>query len=277
MPKTAHGETEAGSCMGVIIVTSESAYFSCKLTQEVIWLGPFTMPDCVPKDGNRKARASAQPERWARVCVSCKLRGEQCVSACLQPCTACLQPCLCQGAGKSETAPRKCTWTAWWKDCAAARETREDAAAAWLASPEAVLLWAPALQCTTQIVLFQGHCLTLHPLKLPSSPLKAKLPCSLVCFWFCFTKGTVENRKNQKYLVLSYQKSRSELWSLRKYVTFAFVLAQEQIFAFSPCCPRAAVSLLRHTQAIGKQNMFFSSFLLSAPKIMKYDNDIINS
>lgn len=60
-------------------------------------------------------------------------------------------------------------------------------------------------------------------------------------------------------------------------VSFDFAVAQEQIFALVLRCPRAAVSLLWHTQAMGKQNMFFSSFLLSAPKIMKYDNDIIIS
>lgn len=41
--------------------------------------------------------------------------------------------------------------------------------------------------------------------------------------------------------------------------------------------PRAAVSPFRHTQAVGKQNMFSSSCFLSAPKIMKYDNDFIVS
>lgn len=56
------GETEAGSCTGVLIVSSASAYFSCKLMQRMIQSGPFTMPDCVPEDRNRKARASAQPE-----------------------------------------------------------------------------------------------------------------------------------------------------------------------------------------------------------------------
>lgn len=44
-----------------------------------------------------------------------------------------------------------------------------------------------------------------------------------------------------------------------------------------PVLPRAAVSLFRHTQAVGKQNMFSSSCFLSAPKIMKYDNDFIIS
>lgn len=47
----------------MLIVSSESAYFSCKLTQRMIRSGAFTMPDYVPEDGNRKARASAQPER----------------------------------------------------------------------------------------------------------------------------------------------------------------------------------------------------------------------
>lgn len=56
------GETEAQSCMGVLIISSESAYFSCKLMQRMIRFGPFTMPDCVPEDRNRKARASAQLE-----------------------------------------------------------------------------------------------------------------------------------------------------------------------------------------------------------------------
>ena len=65
------GETEAGSCMGVLIVSSEPTYFLCKLMQTMIWFGPFTMPDCVPEDRNRKARASAQPEHRARVRVSC--------------------------------------------------------------------------------------------------------------------------------------------------------------------------------------------------------------
>ena len=56
------GETEAGSSMGVLIVSSESTYFSRKLMQRMIRFRPFTTPDCVPEDGNRKARASAQLE-----------------------------------------------------------------------------------------------------------------------------------------------------------------------------------------------------------------------
>lgn len=114
-----------------------------------------------------------------------KLRGEQRPSACLQPSAARFQPCLCQA--KSERAPRKCAGTAWLRDCAAARETREkmELLRGWPApetcNPEAVLFWAPALQCTPQITLSWGHCAALHPFT-PLAQSQAAFFLSLLLF-----------------------------------------------------------------------------------------------
>lgn len=263
MPKTAHWETEAGSCMDVIIVSSVSAYFSCKLTQKLIRFGAFTMPDCVPKDGKRKAGASAQLECWARVCAGCG------GSSVLLPVCSLVQFDFSSGSAKQE-------WRASLRPGnvlengkrAAVHEKQEDTAAAWLAKLEAVPFWAP------QIVLFQGQRATLHPFIPPSVQSWAAL--FLSWFLFLLLKGHC-GKQNQKFLVHFYQKSRTELCRSENTLSLGFALAQEQIFAFSPCCPKATVSLLWHTQATEKQNMFFSSFLFSAPKIMKYDNDIIDS
>lgn len=60
---------------------------------------------------------------------------------------------------------------------------------------------------------------------------------------------------------------------MQRTVSLALALAQEQ----NSHCPAAPELLfpLPHIQAKRKQNMFFLSFFLSAPKIKKNDMDII--
>lgn len=111
--------------------------------QRMTQFGPFTMPDCVPEDGNRKARASAQPGSGARVCVSAfrsPARGDR------GPAAARDQRARAPGIARPRAR-------------AAARQTRDRMRLlpGWPApdtcSPQAALLWAPALQCTPQIAL----------------------------------------------------------------------------------------------------------------------------
>lgn len=103
--------------------------------QRMTQFGPFTMPDCVPEDGNRKARAPAQPESGARVCVSASrspARGDRGPAA----------------ARDQRARPRA---------RAAARRTRDRTrrlpGQRRTPAPPAALRWAPALQCTPQTAL----------------------------------------------------------------------------------------------------------------------------
>jgi len=123
------------------------------------------------------------------------------------------------------------------RDSAAAREKQEDAAAARLAKLEAVPFGAP------QIVPFQGQCATLHPFIPPSAQSWAAL--FLSWFLFLLLKGRCgKQNQKKKNLVHFYQKSRSELCRSENTPSLAFALAQEQISAFFPRCPKATVGLL---------------------------------
>ena len=91
----------------------------------------------------------------------------------------------------------------------------EDAAPAWLASA------GPATRRLSHLehqLLSAHHKSLCHRDTVPLSILlhllvRARLPVSLDCFYFCFSKGTVENREDQKNPVLFSQESRSELCS----------------------------------------------------------------
>lgn len=60
---------------------------------------------------------------------------------------------------------------------------------------------------------------------------------------------------------------------MQRTVSLSLALAKEQNSCF-PAAPELLL-LLPHSQAKREQNMFFFSFLLSAPKIKKNDMDVI--
>lgn len=115
-----------------------------------------------------------------------------------------------------------------------------------------------AHQCSPQTWVTE----TLHSPPSFYTLTASQLPFALVCCYFCFSEGTVENGEDHKNVVLLYQDSRSGL--CREHSAWLSHRLRSRI----PHCPAAPVLLflLPHTQAKREQNMFFFSFFLSCPQ-----------